>query len=664
MDALVFSYSNGPNRRTMILYYAIREGLTSQPVMIPADKQPFHSVTDQTKDWYSSLYQYSELQVKQIQEKKSVAGIRDTITNRLYFDFDSTPDEVGLLKAQADALALAKRLFEAGIDPELIKACFSGSKGFSIEVLIDKYLTPDQFKALVRVLARDLSTFDKVVSDANRIIRIPLTKHQKSGLYKTPLTLEELEFATIDEIKGLAATPRKWLQDGRRAVFPATWEIIISKALKPVSTVKVTQGTPINWAEKPSSWRNCKWSLLQGHFEPQKRHEALIRLAATCKGMGFDKKTTYYMCKSALKKQAEIYEQDEFPTDELWLNIIEGSVFSDTWQGGSYSCKTDDWLKDYCSKLGEHCCPSDNHLTVKTAEVFGFFDDYARNYEKNALSTGIGPLDDETRLMVGTSNALLAPPGAGKTSVSLQILNHLSHKGIKSIFFSYDMFQAALLTRMIQRHTGYTQKHIFQIWGSDNAEKLAIKQMLADEYKNVDFCFKAGQSPQEIVETIDEVEAKTGEKVKLIVVDYNELVVSDKADDTAASAQIAQKLRQIANEKQVCSLTLLQPSKVYSAPADEITNYNAAKGASSIAQSMTLMLGCARPGFNPLDSSHDKFFNMTCLKNRNGGLFSVDLGWDGLRGNFYKLSEEQEDELKMVRMRRAEATTKGKAGWE
>jgi len=639
------------------LYQAIRQGLNSYPKIVPASEEPSTFVEDPNRDWYNSLYFYSLEQKLQIEEKGSVAGIRDTLTDRLFFDLDGD-----LPAAQKDAFALAGVLFNAGFEAEDIRVYFSGSKGFSVEVLLDRLVNPLQFKKITGFLADNLECFDRVVSDANRIVRIPGTKHQKSGLYKVPLTLEELEFATIDEILALAENPRI-LQLGQMCPrFPKAWELLLKEpsSKKKASFLGERQ---IEWSKKPSGWRNCKWALLQGFYEPRKRHEALLRLAATCRGMGFDKETTYYMCKSSLKKQAEIHDQEEFSKDELWNNVVE-SIFSDTWTGGTYSCKTDQWLKEYCSHLGEHACPSDNHLTVKTKEVFNFFDEYARNYDHNALTTGIGPVDaTHARFMVGTSNALLASPGVGKTSLALQLLHHNSEQKIRCIMFSYDMFQAALLTRMIQKHTGLPQNKIYQIWRTENKQKQEIQEMLEEQYKYVDFCFKAGQSPQEIVETIDEVEAKTGEKVKLIVVDYNELVISDKAEETAGSAQVAQKLRQIANEKQVCSITLLQPSKIYSSPADEVTNYNAAKGASSIPQSMTLMLGCSRPGFNPLDSSNDNYFNITCLKNRNGGLFSVDLGWNGLRGDFSALTDDQRQKLANLRAMKVMDKTDNAGGW-
>lgn len=656
------------------LYQAIREGLSSQPVMRDGDVHPLNYVTDQHRDAYSSLYFYNEEQKKRIEEKNSVAGIRETVTNRLFFDLDA-PQILGndkkydLTQAKADAFSLAKRLFDKGFEADQILVYFSGNKGFSVEVMTDTYMNPEQFKRAVFSLAGDLKTFDKVINDANRIIRIPNTRHPSSGLYKIQLSLEELEFDSIEDILVKAKKPRNTLKVEvypEPANMPSELDKIILEEPKKTKTPTIATSDKfyIDWTKKPAQWRNCKWALLQGHFEPGQRHEALMRLGATHRGMGFDKITNYYMCKSALKKQAELYGQEEFDKGELWLNIIEQSVHSDTWNGGAYSCKTDPWLKAYCTKLGAHACPSDNHLTVKTGEVFSFFENYAQNFDKNALTTGIGPLDAHCRFMVGTSNGLLAPPGVGKTSLSLQILKHNSKNKIRSIFFSYDMFHAALLMRMIQEETGLPQNIIFEIWKSNDQRKKDIQKKLEDSYKYVDFCFKAGQSVDEMEETIDEVETKTGEKVKLIIVDYNELISSDKSDDTAASAQNAQRLRKLANEKSVCSITLLQPSKVYSSPADEITNYNAAKGASSITQSMTLMLGCARPGFNPLDSSDDNYFSITCLKNRNGALFSIDLGWSGLRGAFSALTDEQRERLKQVRSARDEVKTGGTAGWK
>jgi replicative DNA helicase len=207
---------------------------------------------------------------------------------------------------------------------------------------------------------------------------------------------------------------------------------------------------------------------------------------------------------------------------------------------------------------------------------------------------------------------------------------------------------------MVQRETGLEQDEIYDIFRFDEKKADEIREILNEKYKYVHFCFRSGQTIEELDETIVTTEDKIGRKIKLIIPDYSELISTGISDPTASSAQVAQRLRQISNEREVCNLVLLQPSKNFSSPGDEITNYNAAKGSSSIVQSLTLLLGCSRPGFNPLEPEMDKFFNITCLKNRNGPLFSVDLSWEGLRGMISTLTDEQREELKEIRNQRAQ----------
>jgi hypothetical protein len=64
-----------------------------------------------------------------------------------------------------------------------------------------------------------------------------------------------------------------------------------------------------------------------------------------------------------------------------------------------------------------------------------------------------------------------------------------------------------------------------------------------------------------------------------------------------------------------------------------------------------------------MDSSKDNFFSITCLKNRNGGLFSIDIGWEGLRGHFYPLTDHQRQQLKDLRLMKSETKVDGANGW-
>lgn len=638
-------------------YIRLTCGLWDKGKLIPSDSDLGKYINDVNKDWYSSIYYYNDSHLETFKKTGTISGITDVVTDKLVFDFDDS----NIDNARTDAITLIQRLKDKKFDPKAIQTYWSGNKGFSVIVDVDAQLTPRQLRKLCyEQLGEGLRTLDSKVYNAARVFRIPFTRHNVSGLYKAPISEEMLLKANLNEIKNYSSS-----LDNVDGSMEYTVSHIDPTIIPEDKETKYTStGYKNDFTMKPKDWRNCKWSLLQGNFESGNRNQSLIVIAATCKALGYDKETCYYMCKSALKKQAARTQTEEFSKEELWDNVVS-VVYNPTWVGGQYSCRKDGWLHDYCEALGEHKCKrEDETLTVEPNEVYSLFTEYVDNYDKNVLFTGIESLDKKVKLMVGTSNAFVAPPGVGKSSMALEILNHNSNKGIKSIFFSYDMFHSALYMRMLQKHTGLTQDQIYEIFKHDEKEKARIKSVIEQEYKNVRFCFKSGQTPEQIEDTIEDTEQKIGDKVKLIIVDYNELVVSSASDSTAASAQTAQKLRQIANEKAVCALTLLQPSKNFSSPADEITNYNAAKGSSTITQSLTLMLGLARPGFNPRNPETDKYFNITCLKNRNGPLFSLDYTWNGITGKIGEMDDEHRVELKEIRRIREELKKNNSSEWE
>lgn len=625
-------------------YHNVVKHLNGLPRLVPSNES-LDKYIDTQNDYYVSVYEYNEKHREEINEKSSIAGITDVTTNRIIFDLDKKDDIEG---ARQDAVNLIRSLLQLGVNKNQLRCYFSGGKGFHIEFSIDQDITPVEHKNFAIRVAGNLPSFDPVVYNAARIFRIANTRHQDTGRYKIPLEILELRDLPIDEILSLSLSPRK------KFSYEAVTPVHIDSALftpvqtKPVSTIT----TEIDWSKKPRWLSNCRYSLQMGYFKEGMRSNALSCLAATYKNQGFAEEHTFLFLKAVCDIQAKVNNCDVFSDDELRTNVI-APVYSDAWKGGMYTCKEAGWLQRYCSSLGEHACnKSGPNEVIKAEGILGYFSSFVNDLEKNLIYTGIESLDKKIKLMVGTSSGIVGAPGCGKTALSLQLLNHTSQKGINSVFYSYDMFHAALYIRMLQRCTGYQQDKIYDIFKHDQKEKQRLHKLVSDEYSRVNFCFKAGQTIQELEETLIETEQRIGEKVKLVIVDYNELVIARSSDPTQASAEVAQNLRRIANERQVCMITLLQPSKFYSNPGEELISTTSAKGSGAIGQSMTLMLGASRPGFNPLKPEQDKYFNITCLKNRNGPLFSTDLRWDGLRGKISELEYGDAEELEAIRAER------------
>lgn len=641
------------------MYIRLCKSLNDYGILIKEETLWDH-ILDNNKEWYSSIYHYNEEQYEHFKTVGSVAGITDVTTNRIAFDFDS---RTNVELARQDALVALERLEAEGVPPAYAEITFSGSKGFGISVTCNQTITPSQLKDFCfRKIGAGLETVDPTLYSANRIWRITGTKHPKTGLFKIPLTLDQLKTLTISEIKEMA----KSLDNVRVEDFNYSTVTLPSDFFKieEKKSVEITlESGELDFSKKPKFLTNCRWALQNGFFKEGERSTALLCLASTYKNLGFEKEHTYRLLKGVSELQSTRNEMDRFPDSEIWNNIIT-QVYSLTWNNGQYSCKNkDSWLHDYCGKLGIHkCAHSVTAAITSTNEVFDLFKNYTENYDKNVLTTGIKSLDTRSKFMVGTSNVWVAPPGVGKSSFALQLLNHNSNQNNRSVFFSYDMFHSALYMRMLQRHVGYTQEDIFRTYHKNPSKFEAWRDTINKEYKNVNFCFKSGQTLEDLEETVKDAEQNTGDKVRLAIIDYNELVMTGISDPTQSSSVVAQKVRQLANELEVCFIMLVQPSKLYSSPADEITSYNSAKGSSAIAQAQTLMFGFSRPGFNPRNPDTDRFFNITCLKNRNGPLFSIDLGWDGLRGSLSELADHEIQELEEIREAR-EAMRREDSSW-
>jgi len=481
---------------------------------------------------------------------------------------------------------------------------------------------------------------------------------------------EEIQqiFKGIVEILATYKKDTSSINEDTKSVVNKLLEDVISIHKESVNAVEekkkeVSISSSLDLSKAPKGWKPYKYALLQGLFEPGERHHALMIIASTCRALGYDKETAYYLCKSALKKQAARTGQVEFDKTELWNNIIEESVYSEGWEGGQYSPKTDPWLNKYCERMGFEVKADDDKSTVSIEDAFGQFKSYATNIDALTIKTGIKRLDAKLRMTVGMSVGLIAAPGVGKTSIAIQILNNMSKAGHRSVFFSYDMFSSHVFQKLVQKHFNIAPDDIFKRFKEGDKEfEFAVQEKLRQEYAKVEFCFKTGQTVVDIMDTIKDVEERSGEKVKFVVMDYNELVLTDLNDSTASSSYVAQKMRELANVNQLCVFSLFQPNKISGSPSDEIKSYRSAKGSSAIEQSVSVMLGMSRPGFDPRRPEEDIFTTINCLKNRMGPTFGLDFHWDGLTGSVRELGEEEESLLNEIRQRKE--SEKKSDGWE
>lgn len=624
-------------------YVRVTRGVADFGKLVKEDK--VFDMIDNERDWYQSTFYYNEEHLKHFKKTGSVKGIRDTLTDKVYFDFDDEKDPDNARRAAAEVIL---RLKPFGINPEDIEIYFSGNKGFNLIVNIDKLLAPKELEAICEKIAGDYAPklFDISMYDSNQILRIPGTKHQKTGLYKIPLTYDELRELPLEQIKEKAKT-LDWVPDLDYPVVTPTEDLYKVEMKEEQKKLELETDVRKELIDKPSNWKDYKWLLQQGYFESGERHSALMVIAATWRGMGYDRTTAGHACKAAIEKQAQRYNQEKFNKEELWENVIE-SVFSDDWEGGQYSIENNAWLRKYAERMGLDVSNQKEDL-IQIHQIDKEFEDFVNTIDQNTVKTGISWLDKEMPLTIGMNLGIVGAASSGKTALALDILKNTSKAGVVSVFASLDMHRKRLYEKLLYKVSGgMSREKIYQLYKEGRGHEISDK--IAEDYGNVWFYDRSCPTVYDIREYILQVQKKTEKKVKLVMIDYFERVNSDKSEDTAASKEVAGKLQDLVNDLDVCLITLVQPNKfsLSGGPETPITSYTAIKGSSFLYQSFRSIISIWRPFFNPATAENDKYMEMALLKNDLGEVGMNAFGWKGKTGDIFEMTTKEKEEFKAL----------------
>lgn len=646
-------------------YVRLARGLENQvSEMVPVNEDIYKIVrTRPTQDFYQSLFKYNEEHFQQFKKTRSVAGTTDLRTNKILFDFDSASN---IDLARKDALVTIDRLNKAGIPTEKIKLFFSGNKGFGVEVVTNQALTRQEFVNLVFGLAGDLVTFDTRINDCNRIIRVPLTRHQTSKLYKIPLVFEELKNWSIDEIKAEAKDITGYqtedLKDDNYTVelTPGLIELKNTLYKKVESTLKIEPPSAdfedVDFTKAPSWMSPERFALQEGCFygsnsvETGERNTAFLILAATYKHQGFSADHALGLLMATAEKQAVRTGEDPYTDSQMQREIIS-TVYNTSWRGGLFP-KDEPLL----IKTRQRFNLEDDDLDTETsviniANVGEGFKDFAKNMKQNRILTGLKSLDENLVLTAGMLCTVVSAPGGGKTALANFISETTSTGGENVLYFSLDLYKNILFGRLLQRHTRLDFKSILEQFESGDVadDVISAYSQVVESYSNVGFSFKSS-SIDDIEQEIKQNIQMKGKAPKVVIVDYLDKVKSPYSDPTQSSAHVAGRLSDIAKKYDCLVLLMAQPSKFGSSgPEQEFKSYRSLKGSSSIESDSRVVLGIHRPGYLPSDQSRDLYSCITILKNNIGPLMRLDYGWDGVSGMFTELSSEQRRSLKSLR---------------
>ncbi len=225
-----------------------------------------------------------EMEAHYSANRQSVAGFAGPCWCR-YIVLDI--DRADLVDALADARRIVTAIHERY--PELegkVPIFFSGGKGF--HVLLELAHTPPPavgFHHVARKLAEALATragakIDTAIYDANHIIRLPNTRHPRTGLFKRRIDSEALFALGMPGILDLAKQPSG---DGIPSVREAVPQLVTDWNEAAGESVRATEARAVVRRDfgtaEPRAPRYFL-DLLRFGVDPGERHQTLFRCSA------------------------------------------------------------------------------------------------------------------------------------------------------------------------------------------------------------------------------------------------------------------------------------------------------------------------------------------------------------------------------------------------
>lgn len=629
-------------------YIRISTGLDNYTLLKRSDlnlEEIIKSAGDQDK--YYGIYVYEEEHYQKWSKERTLKGIRDVTTDKIVFDIDNP----NLETARKSTLDLIDLLVLDGIDKEKVNIYFSGNKGFHVILTITNRIDRKTYESILKRYKQHVPEIDTSVKDQQRLIRMPFTKNDKSGLYDIPLSYEELNSDSIDTIKDKAKTlDEDRFQSWNIKYIDLPEELTIEEK-KPEKPKVHVDG--LDLSKKPSWLSSVRYALKEGYFEEGERNTACMILAATYKNNGIDSEECFQLLKRTLEKRKSLYEVD-YSEDELRLTVVD-YVYSDEWRGGQYT-EENDLLQKVADRLGLDAQENTSNL-IRFNEGIVNFKQLSKGWRDRLITTGIDIIDQNVMIEKGMMVGLLGSPGSGKTSFALNFAENLSKNNKYTLFMSLDMPYLKVIGRMLQKQLArsgsvMSLEKIQDTFDSGVHHGPLVKaQKYCDEnYSKILFDNSDESDLNSIEKNIEQCKQQYGNDFSLVIIDYFEKIRGKfENDPTTSGAHIASRLSGLAKRYDVAILVLLQPRKSAGDPRKTLDNYTDIKGSSTIPQDSRVIMTMWRPGYDPKENNiNDKYASIAVVKANLGEQCQMNFAWNGFSGTLTDLSFDQKVKLEKL----------------
>lgn len=642
------------------MYVRVTHTVADRGVLVHPDEVE-KQITDRKSDWYVSAFTYGEDALEYFNSNDcSIKGYNgEAWTSSLYWDLDYKGN---FEKVRKSAQALIDKLADLGV-LDSTTVFFSGNKGVHVYVHTKGKFTPEETSRICYNMAKDAGVsndvLDTSVYNITRIFRIENTRHKESKLYKIPLDFDELESETEANIRRIAKKPRKCdfqpeLADD--AIFKELYPENYKRGADILDLFEHGDSDKPDFSECPDEKPRCIYALENGYIEKGRRHDAIIRLASYYKDRGLDRDQAADKIERALEKRHGIYE-DVTDADPKENERDIDEIFSDKWEGGYFTCKTDHYLASKCD-VGKGPCwdkiDRDKEIFISRAmDVNALVKDYVRyglEADKEYPKTGITWLDDKIRLRPRNYSIINGANGSSKTSIAIQLLEEWNKQELHNMFFSLDMASPSLFEKLGARYTDHNIRDIEAAFNKNTQNLHIMKEVteaITEKLPYTYFDFTSSASVSHIEKTLAHIQIENNVNIRAGIIDYAGRIASDFDSGYMRATQNATDMNDVAKRQNVHLIIISQIARENGDHTDPIRTSRVSKDSGAWEENATIILNVWRTFGDGL-KDEDKFLNLYVAKNRSGSLGEMVFGWDGKTGTTFELDGKGHAEFRRL----------------
>ncbi|MGV8123122.1 MAG: DnaB-like helicase C-terminal domain-containing protein [Candidatus Xenobiia bacterium LiM19] len=571
---------------------------------------------------YRTYFRYPEEFRKHVEKTKSVKGYSGFAYSDWFpVDIDSSNLEEAL-KAARDFLMKIGLTFE--VELRSLPIFFSGAKGFHV-YLPSKMMgiTPSKniaqaYKKFAELLLTPWEIkYDPCIYDITRLFRITNTINAKTGLFKIPLTAEEIIDRDVAYITELAKTVRTGVTI-EQAVQNQALTAIYKDAAEQANGKPKINGEPVELSQvMPKNTKLCYLSILKGVGQGQ-RDESAYRLACNFRKQGLTEDIVTGILRA--------WNQRNTPP------MGERELISKVKSAYSSNARNDHGCNDPI--LSAHCDKS-CYLLNKTQRnildngVVLTFDELILEYERytQSLKTRlcridlpvIGPL--MRGIAPGEVLTILARSGVGKTATILNLMLRIgvSNPVMPQLFFTLEQPAPQIFERMAQIACKLKGIEVEEIYSENTAAlKKEVEGLTRRFFQNVLIVDKDFLTPADMTSIFKIAESKIGKKIGVMVIDYmGRMKGSEKSSYETLSAN-AQAVKHMAKELDVAVICAAQVGREKGGDGSLPLDMDSARDSGQVEEAADFVLGMWRPKLKANTEKDEDELIIKILKNRKG----------------------------------------------